>query len=119
MCDVKEAERHEQLGEIYENENNKAKAVEHYLEAAAIYVLNLELLKDESFLLKANQCYQQVQSLRGEKLQNFSKAELARLTVKELNFTPKDHHEHETNHHSYHHTSKIHDTTLSEIEGLF
>lgn len=121
MCDVKEAERHEQLGEIYENEKNKPQAIEHYLEATAIYVLNLELLKDESLLNKANKCYQKVQSLRGEKPQNFSKQELAQLTVKELNFTQNNHnhHEHETNSHIRHFTtSKINDTTLSEIEVL-
>lgn len=133
MCDLKEAQRHEQLAEIYLGEHNIPKAIEHYLEATAIYVLNIELLKDENLLKKANLCYQQIQTLRGEKLQNFSKTELARLTVKELKFP----HHHSPEPHSYHHNSQQpphihnlqqhyhhpenhthHNTTLAEIEVL-
>ena len=112
MCDVKEAERHEQLGEIYENENNQNKAIEHYLEAAAIYILNIELLQNENLLTPANKCYQQAQRLRGEKPQNLSKTELAQRTVKELKFSSC------TSHHHNLSLSKIQDTTLFEIGEL-
>lgn len=107
MCDIKEAKRHEQLAEIYLGEKDSVKAKEHYLEATAIYVLNIELLKDESLLKKANVCYQKVQSLRGEKLQIFSKTELAQLTVKELGFSPSNHH-HDHNHDHNHSSSSNH-----------
>ncbi len=93
MCDIKEAERHERLAEIYLDEKDQIRAIEHYLEATAIYVLNIELLKEESLLKKANSCYQKVQGLRGEPLQDFSKAKLAQLTAKELKFTQR--HEHQ------------------------
>ena len=130
MCNLKEAERHEQLAQIYLKENNSLKAIEHYLEATAIYVLNIELLKDENLLKKANLCYQQIQTLRQEKIQTFSKAELAQLTVKELKFPHHhDHSSHQNQDHSHPHFHNNlqnttphnhvpHDTTLSEIEGL-
>lgn len=117
MCDLKEAQRHEQLAEIYLRENNTPKAIEHYLEATAIYVLNIELLKDESLLKKANFCYQQIQTLRGEKLQNFSKTELAQLIVKELKFPYYHNHNQQPQQDSPHHHSH-HDIALSEIEVL-
>ncbi len=113
MCDIKEAERHERLAEIYLNERDQIKAIEHYLEAAAIYVLNLELLKEESLLKKANSCYQKVQGLKGEPLQDFSKAKLAQLTAKELKFSPR--HEHQGIIQQRHNDN---DPVLSEIEVL-
>lgn len=113
MCDIKEAERHERLAEIYLGERDLIKAVEHYLEATAIYVLNIELLKEESLLKKANSCYQKVQGLRGEPLQDFSKAKLAQLTVKELKFFPR--HKHLGTIQQRHND---HDPVLSEIEVL-
>jgi hypothetical protein len=122
MCDVKEAQRHEQLAEIYGDENDKIKAIDHYLEATAIYVLNIQMLKDESLLLKANECYQQVQRLRGEKMQKFTKTELAKLVVEEKGFRIEHHnHTHKTNtfhHHHNHNHNHNHDNLLSEIEEL-
>ena len=59
-------------------------------------------MKDESLIQKANSCYQKVQGLRGEKLQNYSKTELAQLTVKELKFSIPNGHDH-NHHHDHHH----------------
>lgn len=110
MCDLKEGQRHEKLAVLFLKEGNKAKAVEHYLEAAGIYVLNTELLKKEELISDANRCYNQVQHLRGEKdIKPLSKQELARRTLLEA----KSHH-HEHSHGSLH---KEHDE-LQEIENL-
>lgn len=68
---------------------NKIKAREHYLEAVSIYVLNAELQKDNSLLQQANRCYQKAQLMLGNiQTENLTKAQLARITLDELN--PKD-----------------------------
>lgn len=84
MCDLKEAQRQEKLAMIFQSEGNKDKAMEHYIEAASIYVLNAELLKQDKLIKNANICYKQVQLLRGDKdIKDFSKQELARRTLAE------------------------------------
>jgi len=102
MCEVKEAERHEQLAEIYASENDKQKAIAHYLEATAIYVLNIQIMKKESLLLNANKCYQKVQKLRGEKVQNFTKTELAKLMVEEMDLKSNNNNNNSENNHNHH-----------------
>src|SRR3989338_6082961 len=79
MCNLTEAQRHEKLAVLFSIEGNKTKATEHYLEAAGIYLLNIELLKREELLDEANRCYQAVERLRGEKGEKrYSKQELAK-----------------------------------------
>ncbi len=86
MCNIQEAQRHEKLAELSITEGNKAKAMEHYLEAAGIYVLNIELLKQEELVEEANRCYHFVEQLRGEKGEKrYSKQELAKRTLEETN----------------------------------
>lgn len=107
MCDLKEGQRHEKLAVLFLKEGNKEKAMEHYLEAAGIYVLNTELLKKEELINDANRCYNQVQHLRGEKdIKPLSKQELARRTLLEA----------KSHHHEYSH-EHLHDE-LQEIENL-
>ena len=89
MCNLTEAKRHEKLAVLFLKEKNKEKAIDHYLEAAGIYVLNIELLKKEELLIEANRCYHHVQHLRGEtEMKQLSKQELARQTLQET----KSHH---------------------------
>ncbi|MBI2662656.1 hypothetical protein HYX11_04320 [Candidatus Woesearchaeota archaeon] len=84
MCNLKEAQRQEKLAMIFQGEGNKDKAIEHYIEAASIYVLNAELLKKDKLIENANICYKQAQLLRGDKdIKDFSKQELARRTIME------------------------------------
>ena len=86
MCDTKDAQRHEKLAQLYEKENNLAKAIEHYLEASTIYILNAQLLKDGTLIEKANLSYAKSQSLRGKKeYKKYSIQELAKRTLEELN----------------------------------
>ncbi len=99
MCNIHEAKRHEKLAELFAIEGNTTKAMEHYLEAVGIYVLNIELLKQEELVEEANRCYNAVEQLRGEKgKRRYSKQELARVVVEET--------------HSHHHEE------LTEIEEL-
>ena len=89
MCEIKDAQRHEELAQIYEQEKNITKAIEHYLEASSIYVLNAEVQKKDHLIKNANQCYRKVQQLRGDKniseQREFTKQELAQKTLRELN----------------------------------
>jgi len=92
MCNLTEAKCHEKLAVLLLEEGNKAKATEHYLEAAGIYLLNIELLKREDLLDEANRCYQAVERLRGEKGERrYSKQELAKRTLE----TDTSHHHHD------------------------
>ncbi len=82
MCDLKEAQRQEKMARMFEDEGNKEKAIEHYVEAASIYVLNAQLLTQDILIRNANECYGRVQLLRGDKeIKEFSKQELARRTL--------------------------------------
>ncbi|GEM_PF-7037858 len=93
MCNIQEAKRHEKLAELFVAEGNRAKAMEHYLEAVGIYVLNIQLLKQEELVEEANRCYQVVERLRGEKGEKrYSKEELAKRTLQETNATSQHHH---------------------------
>jgi len=93
MCNIQEAKRHEKLAELFITEGNTAKAMEHYLEAAGIYVLNIQLLKQEELVSEANRCYHIVERLRGEKGERrYSKEELAKRTLQETNITEQHHH---------------------------
>jgi len=92
MCNLTEAKRHEKLAVLLLEEGNKAKAIDHYLEAAGIYLLNIELLKKEELLDEANRCYHQVQHLRGDtEIKMLSKQELAKRTLE----TDANHHHHD------------------------
>ncbi len=102
MCNIQEAKRHEKLAELFITEGNYAKAREHYLEAAGIYVLNIELLKQEELVDEANRCYQAVERLRGEKTERrYSKEELAKRTLQETNATVRQH-QHGQQSHTHH-----------------
>ncbi len=83
MCSIKDAQREEKLASLFSQENNHVKAIQHYLEACSIYLLNHELEKKPKWLKKSQQCYQQVQKLRGEKPQEFNKQELAQRSLQE------------------------------------
>jgi len=95
MCNLQEGQRHEKLAVLFLKEGNTEKAMEHYLEAAGIYVLNIQLLNKEELLIDANRCYHQVQKLRGETdIKQLSKQELARRTLLEAR---SHHHKHPHN----------------------
>ncbi len=83
MCSIKDAQREEKLASLFSQENNYAEAIAHYLEACSIYLLNHELEKKPKWLKNAQQCYQEVQKLRGEKPQEFNKQELAKRSLQE------------------------------------
>ncbi len=85
MCDEKDAKRNEKLAKLHEEEGDREKAREHYLEAASIYVLNAELYHKEHLLALANACYWKAEEMRGELCdKNFSMQELAKRTLEEL-----------------------------------
>ncbi len=85
MCSLTDAERHEKVAALFAAEDNPAKAREHFLEAASIYVLQTELSRNEQLLELANACYAKARELTGEKgIQTFSKQELAKRTLEEL-----------------------------------
>lgn len=114
MCNIIEAKRHEKLAELLIINGDKAKAMEHYLEAAGIYVLNIELLKQEELLDEANRCYHIVERLRGEKGEKrYSKEELAKRTLEEtqMNRTHQEHHHHDE-------LEEIGELLGSKIEGI-
>ncbi|MEK6846164.1 MAG: hypothetical protein AABY26_05360 [Nanoarchaeota archaeon] len=85
MCSIKDAQREEKLASLFSQENNHAEAIAHYLEACSIYLLNSELEKKKElkWLKKSQQCYQQVQKLRGEPQSELSKQELAQRSLHE------------------------------------
>ena len=83
MCSIKDAQREEKLASLFSQENNHAEAIAHYLEACSIYLLNHELEKKPKWLKKSQQCYQQVQKLRGETPKELSKQELAQRSLHE------------------------------------
>lgn len=83
MCSIKDAQREEKLASLFSQENNHAEAISHYLEACSIYLLNHELEKKTKWLKKSQQCYQQVQKLRGEPQSELSKQELAQRSLQE------------------------------------
>lgn len=89
MCSIKDAQREEKLASLFSQENNTQQAIAHYLEACSIYLLNHELEKKPKWLKNAQQCYQQVQKLRGEKPQELSKQELAKRSLQESNPKPE------------------------------
>lgn len=90
MCSIKDAERHEALALLFQQEKNRHKAREHFLEASSIYVLQTELSKNEALMHKANECYAQSQ---GKSIPTtFSKQELAQRTLVELQEFQSTHH---------------------------
>ena len=102
MCTIKDAQRHEQLAEIYLQEKNPLKARYHYLEACSIYVLNdndsEKNTEDKNnnqnnhthqLLLKANHCYAQACKIENKPLQKYSRQQLAKITLQELDKFPK------------------------------
>jgi uncharacterized protein YozE (UPF0346 family) len=89
MCSIKDAQREEKLASLFNQENNIPQAISHYLEACSIYLLNHELQKKPKWLKKSQQCYQQVQKLRGEPQVELTKEELAKRSLQESN-PPKE-----------------------------
>ena len=96
MCSIKDAQRHEALALLFQQEKNMHKAREHFLEAASIYVLQAELSKNETLLSKANECYALSQ---GKNIVTaFTKQELAQRTLTELQEFQTTHHHHDVLH---------------------
>ncbi|PIN87558.1 hypothetical protein COV12_03190 [Candidatus Woesearchaeota archaeon CG10_big_fil_rev_8_21_14_0_10_32_24] len=86
MCNLKDAKRWIKLAEMQVKENNVEKARESYLEAASIYVLQLEFTKDNHLLKHANECYMKSKEVIGKKWEKvLTKQELAQRTLIELN----------------------------------
>jgi hypothetical protein len=85
MCDIKDAQRHEELARIQEIENDIVSSRKNYLEATGIYALISEINKDNNILNKANECYKKAKELSGENVNgNLSTKELAKKTIEEL-----------------------------------
>lgn len=96
MCSIKDAERHEALALLFQQEKNLHKAREHFLEASSIYVLQAELSRNETLMQKANECYAQSQGKSAPA--TFSKQELAQRTLTELQEFQTTHHHHDALH---------------------
>lgn len=96
MCSIRDAERHEALALLFQQEKNLPKAREHFLEAASIYVLQTELSRNETLIQKANECYAQSQGQNTPTA--FSKRELAQRTLVELQEFQSTHHHHDALH---------------------
>ena len=91
MCSIADAEHHHQLAALCRAED-PAKARQHFLEAASIFVLQAELSHNDQLLEQANQCYAQSQAIAGKKLSTYSKQELAQRTLTELEEFSQSHH---------------------------
>jgi hypothetical protein len=84
MCNIKDAERYEKLAQLCVRDKDFKEAKMNYLEAASIYVMNAELLKQEILLKKANFCYKKSKEVMGEKWDRvLDKKELAKRTLEE------------------------------------
>ena len=105
MCEIHDAERHEQLAALQQEKGLLHDAYKSYLEASSIYVLQAEMskhkrftknnpeltknkrqLKDgtESLLTRANHCYRKAKEMHGEKFtQELNAQELAQRTLTE------------------------------------
>ncbi len=93
MCSITDAEHHHKLAALWRAED-PAKARQHFLEAASIFVLQAELSHNDQLLKQANQCYAESQLIIGKKSSTYSKQELAQRTIQELEeFTPRHHHD--------------------------
>ena len=85
MCNIHDAERYEKLAELQIEDKEYAEAHSSYLEAASIYILQAELLKDTSLVKKANGCYTKSKEALGEIWdRELTKQELAKRTLAEL-----------------------------------
>lgn len=83
MCNDKDAERYEELAKLQEMENDKTNARKNYLEAASIFVLLSQ--KDEKFLGRANECYNNSRKMIGDVMnKKYTKEQLAKRTLDEL-----------------------------------
>ena len=89
MCEIHDAERHEQLAILEQKKGLLQYAYKSYLEASSIYVLQAEMNKQskekkEHLLIKANHCYRKAKEMQGEKFtQELSAQELAQRTLTE------------------------------------
>ncbi len=93
MCNIHDAERYEKLAELQIEDKEFAEAHNSYLEAASIYILQAELLKDNTLVKKANGCYKKSKEVLGEIWdKELTKQELAKRTLTELEH---NHHKHE------------------------
>ena len=85
MCEVKDAQRYEQLAKLQESQHNTVEAHVSYLEAASIYVLQASLQKNNKLVAKANTCYRKAQQVVGKiSSRQLSIHELAQRVLKEL-----------------------------------
>ncbi len=93
MCNIHDAERYEKLAKLQIQDKEYAQAHTSYLEAASIYILQAELLKNDALVGKANECYQKSKEALGEIWdRELTKQELAKRTLRELEH---NHHKHE------------------------
>jgi hypothetical protein len=83
MCTIKDATRHEEAGDrVLTPESARIS----FLEAASIFVMLAETMRDDSLLVDANRCYQKSRKVMGRPDNILlSKGELARRTLLELN----------------------------------
>ena len=85
MCDITDAKRHIELAKKAQRTCDLAKAIESYVEAASIYLLQYQLTGDEHLLEHAQEYYLAAQKLRGiDDTTLYSKEELAKRTLREL-----------------------------------
>ena len=97
MCSIEDARRHQKIAEIFEAEENREEARQHYLEAASIYVLQAELSKNDECINHANACYAKAQEMNREQKREhghktYTKQELAKRTLEELQEFEHSHH---------------------------
>ncbi len=84
MCEIHDAERHEELARLLEKQNERKEARENLLEAASIYILQSDLQKSKKLLKKANQCYKKAKEIIGETMAaELEKKELAQRILTE------------------------------------
>ena len=93
MCNIGDAQTHEQLAQIQLIKNPHG-SHEHYLEAASIYTLLCSQQKDASLLVLANKCYQKAHALKNVTVSDLSVSELAKRTLAELDVINKHRAEH-------------------------
>ncbi len=93
MCNIHDAERYEKIAELQIKDKEYAEAHTSYLEAASIYILQAQLLQNDSLVKKANGCYKRSKEVLGEMWdKELTKQELAKRTLAELDH---NHHSHE------------------------
>lgn len=89
MCDITDAKRQLELAKTAHQNNNIVKAIQHYLEASSIYLLQHQYTNDPHLLEHAQEYYNYAQKLQGkEHTTSLTKEELAHRTLHELHNEP-------------------------------